>query len=345
MYNFAAGPAMMHPQVKQRLSQMLLDWQDSGMGITEVPHRSALFRDFLRKVQDKVLATLGLTDDFEVLLLSGTTREHFSLIAQQFLNTQALYVQTGHWSKWAANSALRYGSVQSCSLENCQSLGRNFDYAYACLNETIEGIQYVELPRLGLPWFVDATSEIFSRPIDFECIDLMLAGAQKNAGIAGLVIVIVRKSRLLQARVTDPSFSYLEQYRAHNLYATPPALAIAALDATLDWIAQNGGIQAMHRQAKERSALIYAGIDQSQGFYRNGVAPELRSVMNVPFSLAKAHLTELFLKQAQERGLCNLKGHRSLGGIRASMYNAMPMQAAQDLADFMDAFFREHNDS
>lgn len=338
MHNFAAGPAMMHPRVKQRLVQMLLDWQGCGMGITEVPHRSEMFRTFLRHVQEKVLKTMGLTQDFEVLLFSGTTRSHFSLIAQQFLKQGAEYAVTGHWSAWAAQAAQRYGTVQICSRwQDCETRP-GVDFAYACLNETIDGIQCRALPDVGLPWVVDATSEIFSRPIDFQNINLMLAGAQKNAGIAGLTIVIVRKIWLNQARLIDPVFSYVRQSQAENLFATPPAFAIAALDATLDWIAENGGVRAMHERAQKRSALVYDEIDHSHGFYRNAVSTDCRSLMNIPFHLPTQALTERFLCQAEVNGLLNLKGHTSVGGIRASMYNAMPQQAAEDLVRFMKNF-------
>lgn len=346
VYNFAAGPAMLAPSVKQALASMIVDWRGTGLSITEVPHRGEMFGDFILALQAKVRRMLGVDERYEVLFLMGGARLLFALIAEQFLHTKAAYALTGYWSEKAAKCAQRYGEVltvdwQSGNRANLD-VATGCDYLFLCSNETIGGVQFDHWPQTDLPLVIDASSDIFSRPIDMSNVAILMAGAQKNAGIAGLSIVVVRKDWLEKAKVNEPLLSFREHSRAGNLLVTPPALALGALDATLDWIESEGGVEYFEKINAEKASLIYKTIDASGGFYLNDVPSHSRSRMNVVFTLAKEDMTSAFLIGAQERGLLNLKGHRSAGGIRASIYNAMPIEGVKALCDWMVDFQKQN---
>ena len=346
LYNFAAGPAMLAPSVKKALAAMILDWRGTGLSITEVPHRDKLFGDFLLELQGKVRRLLGVDERYEVLFLMGGARLLFALIAEQFLKEKAAYAVTGYWSALAARTAERYGQVQTIEMIGKPQLpipqDIQADYLFVCSNETIGGVQSAMWPKTALPLIVDASSDIFSRRFDMSNVALLMAGAQKNAGIAGVSLVVVRKDWLETAKVAEPLLSFREHARAGSLLVTPPALALGALDATLSWIEASGGVEYFEKLNEEKAALIYKSIDESRGFYRNTVEPLARSKMNVVFSLRDDALTQAFLQGAEQRGLLNLKGHRSAGAIRASIYNAMPLAGVQALCEWMAAFQKQN---
>lgn len=346
-YNFAAGPAMLAPSVKQALVSMITDWRGTGLSITEVPHRSELFVGFLHELQDKVRRLLGVDDRYEVLFLMGGARLLFALIAEQFLKAKGAYAVTGYWSDLAARTAQRYGSVVTLDMLGNPEMpipaDLQADYLFICSNETIGGVQYRQWPKTSLPLIVDASSDIFSRRIDMTNVALLMAGAQKNAGIAGVSIVVVRKDWLAGAKIAEPLLSFREHARADNLLVTPPALALGALDATLSWLEASGGVECLEKINEKKASLIYKSIEESNGFYRNEVQASARSKMNVVFSLRDEALTQAFLQGAQQRGLLNLKGHRLAGAIRASIYNAMPIEGVEALCEWMAEFQSKNN--
>lgn len=342
VYNFAAGPSMMAPEVKQALAQSLVDWQGTGFSIAEVPHRSQPFVDYLSQTQAMVRHHLGIGQEYEVLFLSGGARTQFALIASQFLKTRATYVVTGHWSAMAAHDAQRYGHVDQVvsngKIPESFAVAEDSDYVFLCSNETIDGVEFATYPVSPVPLIVDASSDIFARRVDMSNVALLMAGAQKNMGIAGLIVVVVRKDFLAKARQIDPSLSYVEHAKKGNLLVTPCAAAIAATHETLNWLERCGGVEAIEAINREKARTLYREIDASEGFYRNTIAIKDRSITNVVFSLPDESLQEAFLSGAEQRGLVNLRGHRSAGGIRASIYNAMPLQAVQALAAWMQEF-------
>lgn len=347
LYNFAAGPAMLAPSVKKALAAMILDWRGTGLSITEVPHREEAFESFLRELQAKVRRLLGVNDGYEVLFLMGGARLLFALIAEQFLKERAAYAVTGYWSALAAKTAERYGEVTTLPMtghpEGPIPTNLQTDYLFLCSNETIGGVQYATWPETTLPLVIDASSDIFSRRFDMSNVALLMAGAQKNAGIAGVSIVVVRKDWLAQAKIAEPLLSFREHARAENLLVTPPALALGALDATLTWIEESGGVEYFEALNEKKAALIYKSIDESAGFYQNPVERGARSKMNVVFSLRDDSLTKAFLDGAQQRGLLNLKGHRSAGAVRASIYNAMPLEGVEALCEWMADFQKQYD--
>lgn len=339
LYNFAPGPSVLAPAVKEKLAAMVLDWAD-GLSLAEYPHRSPAFEALLEQTRQGVRRLLNISEDYEVLFLMGGARQQFDWIARNFLKKGALYWVSGHWSKMAAEMAKPFGEVTSFETINETTDATHADYAFVCVNETIDGIEFHHLPKLSVPWVVDASSNIFSRPMDMTGVGLLMAGAQKNAGIAGVTIVVIHKDFLAKADVgeKDRLYSYKAHAKAGSMLVTPPTLAIGAVRCVLDWIEEMGGIEAMEKVNSQKATLIYKTIDESNGFYRPRVEGENRSRMNVVFDLPNETLLEEFLKGAQERGLLNLRGHRSAGGIRASIYNAMPIEGVKALVDWMKTF-------
>ena len=346
-YNFAAGPAMLAPSVKQALASMIIDWRGTGLSSTEIPHRSELFKQFLDELRAKVRHLLGVDDRYEGLFVMGGARLLFALIAEQFLKNKGVYAVTGYWSDLAARTAQRYGLVEKIEMvgKPQTALPQNLqgDYLFVCSNETIGGVQCTQWPQTDLPLVVDASSDIFSRRFDMRGVGHLMAGAQKNAGIAGVSLVVVRKDWLAEAKIAEPLLSFREHARANNLLVTPPALALGALDATLSWIEASGGVEYFEKLNEEKAALIYKSIDESQGFYQNTIDVSARSKMNVVFSLQDEALTQAFLQGAEQRGLLNLKGHRVTGAIRASISNAMPLEGVEALCAWMADFQKQNH--
>lgn len=339
IYNFAPGPSILAPEVKENLAAMVLDWAD-GLSLAEYPHRSLRFESLLDESRNAVRRLLRIGDEYEVLFLMGGARQQFDWIARNFLQSKACYWVTGHWSEMAARIAQSFGDVtQIESLAITQEL-KGFDYQFACINETVDGIELMQLPKADAPWVIDASSNIFSRPIDMSGVGLLMAGAQKNAGIAGVTIVVIHQKFLSRAKVEakDRLYSYQAHVKAGSMLVTPPTLAIGAMKCVLDWIEAQGGIEALSKINETKAQLLYQAIDESKGFYCARVPQPYRSRMNVVFDLESEELLEAFLQGAQAQGLLNLRGHRSAGGVRASIYNAMPLAGVKALVDWMKFF-------
>jgi phosphoserine aminotransferase len=340
--------------VLEHAREDLLALPGAGASILEISHRSGAFERIIEEAETNLRALLGVPDGHRVLFLQGGASLQFAMVPMNLLGGQtADYVLTGSWSKKALAEAAALGATRvvwdgaQAGFTTVPDLGaleldRSGAYLHVTSNETIQG---VELPpgfehRAGAPLVCDASSDFLSRPVDVSRYGLLYAGAQKNAGPAGLTIVVVREDVL--DRIPDGLPTMLD-YRTHaanrSLYNTPPAFAIYVFLLVTRWLRDDvGGVQRMHDRNREKAALLYEAIDASEGFYRGHAAPEARSLMNVTWRLPDEHLERTFVARATDAGLLELKGHRSVGGIRASIYNAMPLEGVHALRAFMDDF-------
>ncbi|HKJ11988.1 MAG TPA: 3-phosphoserine/phosphohydroxythreonine transaminase [Ornithinimicrobium sp.] len=355
VYNFAAGPATMPLDVLTRAQSELTDWADEGMSVMEVSHRSAAFVRTAEGAESRLRSLLGLGDDYEVLFLQGGATGQFSAVPLNLTAPGATvdYVNTGAWSAKAIKEARKYAQVRVVADEEATGYasapepgtlasGPGAAYLHYTPNETIGGVEFGYVPSVEAPLVADMSSTILSRPIDVSQFGLIYAGAQKNLGPAGLCVVIVRTDLLGRARPETPSvWDYRQMAAAGSMLNTPPTFAWYLLGLTLEWIEQTGGLSAMAERNQAKAAMLYASIDGSD-YYSNPVAPDARSWMNVPFLLADPSREADFLAGAKAAGLANLEGHRSVGGMRASIYNAMPLEGVRALTDYMADFERHH---
>jgi phosphoserine aminotransferase len=352
IYNFSAGPAVLPKAVLQQVQTELVDWHGCGMSVMEMSHRGKEFMGIAAEAEADLRALMNIPANYKVLFLQGGASAQFAMVPMNLLRgkTSADYLNTGEWSKKAIKEAKKFGGVNVVA----SSEDRNFSYAPAqsawkldpnaaylhyTPNETIGGVEMFWTPETGdVPLVADMSSTILSRPIDVSKFGLIYAGAQKNIGPAGLTIVIVREDLLGQTVAGTPTmFDYKIHADADSMYNTPPTFAMYVAGLVFKWVAAQGGLAAMEKINREKANLLYDLLD-STDFYNSPVARENRSLMNVPFTLKDAALDEAFLKGAKERGLLQLKGHRSVGGMRASIYNAMPKEGVQALADYMREF-------
>jgi len=356
-FNFSAGPALLPASVMEQAKEEFCDWHGSGLSVMDFSHRGLDFTSIAEQAEQTLRALLTISDDYHVLFCHGGASLQFSALAMNLLKRKAVYVNTGIWGKKASQEALKYGNVSTIdALQNEQDLscilpegswaieGDDFDYLHFTPNETIGGIEFDSVPTVGRGKLVaDMSSCILSQPINIKDYGLIYAGAQKNIGPAGLAIVIVRKDWL---RDDLPSYvPSLLDYRLlaenQSMYNTPPTFAWYLSGLVFNWIKEQGGVATMSDRATARSQALYQCIDNS-ALYRNPIHPRNRSRMNVPFILQDEALNSEFLKQAETHGLMYLKGHRSVGGMRASLYNAMPMAGVTALVDFMQWFEQTH---
>jgi len=355
VYNFSPGPAVLPVPVLEQAQRDLLCLPGAGASILEVSHRSKAFEAILADAKSRLKTLLGIPDNYQILFLQGGARLQFSMIPMNLLRgagAAAEYVVTGSWSKYALEEAKKEGPVTVAwngketnfdRLPALESLPFNpqAPYVYIASNETIQGIQFAKDPDLGgLPLICDASSDFLHRPVDVSKYGILYACAQKNAGPAGVTIVIIRDDLL--ARGQDSLPGYLN-YRVHaennSLWNTPPVFGIYVFSLIARWLQDEiGGLDKMYALNREKAQLLYDVIDASQGFYRGHAQTECRSVMNVTFRLPSEELEKKFLGEAAKLKLCELKGHRSVGGMRASIYNAMPLAGIQLLRDFMRDF-------
>lgn len=354
-YNFGAGPAMLPRDVMQLARAEFLDWHGTGMSVIEMSHRSDEFMSIAAQTEADLREVLVIPDNYKVLFLQGGASSQFAMVPMNLLadKTSADYFDTGLWSNKALKEAARFCNVNvvtevdrnTMSVPDTESWSLDTDaaYAYYVDNETITGIQFPQVPEVGeVPLVTDMTSNLLSKPLDVSRYGVIFAGAQKNIGPSGLVIVIVRDDLIGHAPKNIPSmYDYAVQVKNDSMYNTPPTFAWYMSGLVLKWIKAQGGLIAMEKMSRGRSGKLYRAIDDS-GFYNNSIAPGYRSQMNVPFTLAEESLNEKFLNQAKLRGLLALKGHRSVGGMRASMYNAMPEAGVDALIAFMQEFEREY---
>lgn len=352
VYNFGAGPAMLPAAVMEKAQEELVDWHGTGISVMEMSHRSKEFASIVEESESDLRSLLDIPDSHAVLFLQGGASSQFAMVPMNLLpgGASADYIHTGIWSGKAIKEAKRFGKVNIAASSEDQSFlsipdeaGWQIDsdaaYLYYTDNETIGGLEFAAAPQLSdVPLVSDMTSNFLSRPIDFSRYAVVIAGSQKNIGPAGLVIVIVKKELLGGAGESVPSlYDYAIQESNQSLYNTPPTFTWYMAGLVFKWIKQQGGVSAMQQNALQRSKALYEMIDSSD-FYANPVEKKYRSRMNVPFTLEDDGLNETFLLESKAAGLVELKGHRSVGGMRASLYNAMPSEGVSALLDFMSDF-------
>jgi phosphoserine aminotransferase len=356
VFNFSAGPAVLPEPVLRQAAEEMLDWHGSGMSVMEMSHRGKEFIAIHAEAEADLRELLAIPANYKVLFLQGGAAGQFAVVPMNLLRGKAGadYVNTGQWSKKAISEAKKYCKVNIAA----SSEGANFSYAppqadwkldpgaayvHYTSNETIGGVEFQWIPDTGnVPLVADMSSHILSRPLDVSRYGLIYAGAQKNIGPAGLTIVIVRDDLIGQALPTTPEvFNYKVQADADSMINTPPTYAVYIAGLIFKWLKSRGGMIEMERINIAKSGLIYDFLDQTE-FYHSPVAKSDRSRMNIPFTLRNDKLDAEFLKQAESSGLTQLKGHRSVGGMRASIYNAMPVEGVRALVDFMRDFERKH---
>ena len=356
VFNFSAGPAVLPEEVLAEARDEMLDWHGSGMSVMEMSHRGKEFESIIAKAEADLRSLMGIPANYKVLFLQGGASLQFSMIPLNLMGAarKADYIHTGEWAKKAIAEAKRFGAVNVAA----SSEDRNFSYvppqsawkldpgaAYVHIttNETIGGIEYHWVPDTGaVPLVADMSSHILSRPMEVSRYGLIYAGAQKNIGPAGLVIVIVRDDLIGHAPAGTASMLDCKVMAENgSMYNTPPTYSVYIAGLVFEWLQRQGGLTGIERHNRDKAALLYGMLDRD-GFYTSPVAKGDRSLMNIPFRLRNESLDDAFLKEAKAAGLQQLKGHRSVGGMRASIYNAMPMAGVKALVDFMGDFERRH---
>ena len=355
--NFCAGPATMPTEVLARAQSELLNWQGRGLSVMEMSHRSNDYVEITQRAERKLRGLMGIPDNYKVLFLQGGASLQFSAIPLNLLQGGvADYLTTGAWSGKAIKEAKRYEALGLGQVNlvasgkdnnftdvpdvSTWSLSEGANYFHYCANETIHGLQIFEPPKVEAPLIADMSSCILSQPIDVSQFGMIYAGAQKNIGPAGLVILIIREDLVGQASEWCPMLlNYAHQIEKESMSNTPATYSWYLAGLVFEWLEEQGGVESIAKINEQKAKLLYDTIDASS-FYQNPVAPAYRSIMNVPFTLADAALDKVFLQQAEKEGLLNLKGHRDVGGMRASIYNAVSLASVQKLVDFMREFER-----
>ncbi len=359
-YNFSPGPAVLPVSVLEELRDEMLCLPGAGCSLLEMSHRDKQFLNILHDAEATLRQLLGVSDDYAVLFLQGGARLQFSMIAANLLRgtgKTAEYLITGSWGKYALGEAVKEGDAKAIFDAKAVNYNRtptagdyqsspDAAYLYYCSNETIQGVQFANEPAAaaGVPLVCDASSDFLSRPVNLDAHGLFYACAQKNAGPSGVTVVIVRRDLLPLADANLPGYLIYRNHAENDSeWNTPPTFAIYALGKVAKWISQEmGGLAAMHEHNRTKAGHLYDVIDAFPGFYQGHAEPCCRSLMNVTFRLPNDELQAAFLAGAKSQGLENLAGHRSVGGIRASIYNAMPIDGAATLSQFMTDFARQH---
>ena len=356
IFNFSAGPATLPLEVLETARDELTNWHGSGMSVMEMSHRGKEYMSIHAEAEADLRTLLGIPANYKVLFLQGGATAQFAMVPMNLLRGKAAadYLNTGEWSKKAIKEAKKFGQVNIVASSEDKNfsyapafstwtLDPNAAYVHITSNETIGGVEIFDTPDTGnVPLVADMSSNILSRPIDVSKYGLIYAGAQKNIGPAGVTVVIVREDLLGQTVPGTPTvFDYKVQAEAESMYNTPPTYGIYIAGLVFKHLLAKGGLVAMEAQNRAKAKLIYDLLDASS-LYQSPVALENRSLMNIPFTLKDAALDEDFLKQAKAAGLVQLKGHKSVGGMRASIYNAMPIEGVQALVAFMQDFEKSH---
>ena len=356
-YNFSAGPAAIPEAVLQQAQREMLEWRDSGASIVELSHRGPEFMEVAAAAERDLRTLVGIPDDYAVLFTAGGATTQQALMALNFASAgqPADYVVTGHWGLTALKQAAPYVDLRiaassegdgfrSIPPRDTWKLSADAAYVHITANETIHGVEFHDVPDVGeVPLFADFSSSIASEPLDVSRYGMIYAGAQKNLGPVGIGVVIVRRDLLERAgQPRADIFDYRRQLAAESMLNTPPSWNWYMLGLTVKWMLDEGGVEEFARRSQAKAKLLYEAIDGSGGFYLNHVDPAVRSRMNVAFFLHDNALEQAFMDQAREAGLISLKGHRVLGGMRASIYNAMPVEGVQALAGFMRDFQKRH---
>ena len=356
VYNFSAGPAVLPEEVLQEAAEEMLDYRGCGMSVMEMSHRSKTFETIIDDAEADLRALMNIPDNYRVLFLQGGASQQFAMVPMNLMkNRVADYIVTGQWAKKAWKEAGLYGNAKAVAssedrifsyIPDCSDLpiDEDADYVYICENNTIYGTKFKTLPNTkGKPLVSDVSSCILSEPVDVSRYGLLFAGAQKNIGPAGVVIVIVRED-LISEDVwpgTPTMLNYKVHADAKSLYNTPPCYGIYICGKVFKWLKKMGGLKVMKERNEKKAALLYDYLDHSQ-LFQGTVVPKDRSLMNVPFVTGNAELDAEFIKEAKAAGLENLGGHRTVGGMRASIYNAMPYEGVEKLVAFMKEFEEKH---
>ncbi|MEA0563920.1 3-phosphoserine/phosphohydroxythreonine transaminase [Lysinibacillus irui] len=356
-YNFNAGPSALPQEVLERAQQQLVNFRESGMSIMEMSHRSAIFDDVHNEAIALLKKLYAIPENYEVLFLQGGASLQFTMVPMNFLTAdqKASYVLSGSWSEKAFKEAKLFGTpVEAASTKDNQyrnipafeDIQFNDDDAYVHItsNNTIYGTQWRNYPDTGnVPLVADMSSDILSKPVDIEKFGIIYAGAQKNLGPSGVTVVIIRKDLLEKANKNIPTMlKYTTHADSNSLYNTPPTFGIYMLGEVLKWVESKGGVAEIEKHNELKAKVIYDAIDHSNGFYKGHATTDSRSLMNITFRVTDEELEKQFLAEAKAAGFVGLNGHRSVGGCRASTYNAVPLEACEALRDFMVDFQQKH---
>ncbi|MFQ1015112.1 3-phosphoserine/phosphohydroxythreonine transaminase [Avibacterium paragallinarum] len=356
VFNFSAGPAMMPREVLEQAQAELLNWQGQHTSVMEVSHRGKLFMELITQAEKDFRTLYHIPDNYKILFLQGGARGQFAAVPMNLIGEKgkALYLTSGHWSATAAKEARLFCEVDEINIlsEGAElkvdrldfsDIADQYDYVHYCPNETISGVEIFDVPKVGNAVLVaDMSSNILSREVDINQFGIIYAGAQKNLGPAGITIVIVREDLIGKARKATPSiWNYEVQANSDSMINTPPTFAWYLCSLVFKYLLERGGVKAAEKRNQEKAQLLYDYLDQSD-FYHNSVAKNNRSLMNVTFSTGNDELNMKFVSEAAEAGLQALKGHKVIGGMRASIYNAMPIEGVKALIAFMEKFAAEN---
>lgn len=357
IYNFSAGPAMLPVEVLQEAADEMLDYRGSGMSVMEMSHRSKVYEGIIQEAEKDLRELMNIPNNYKVLFLQGGASQQFAAIPMNLMkNKVADYIITGQWAKKAHKEASKYGKANVIAssddktftyIPDCSDLpiSEDGDYVYICENNTIYGTKFKTLPNTkGKDLVADVSSCFLSEPVDVTKYGIIYGGVQKNIGPAGVVIVIIREDLITDDVLagTPTMLMYKTQADANSLYNTPPSYGIYICGKVFKWIKNMGGLEAMKVRNEKKAKILYDFLDDSK-LFRGTVVKEDRSLMNVPFVTGNDELDAKFVKEAKEAGLENLKGHRTVGGMRASIYNAMPIEGVETLVEFMKKFEKENN--
>jgi phosphoserine aminotransferase len=357
IWNFSAGPAALPEEVLQQAQAEMLDWHGAGCSVMEMSHRGKEFMSILDQAEADLRELMGIPEQYKVLFLQGGATQQFAQIPMNLLaGRSADYIVTGSWSKKAFKEAQRIGNARCAATTESSGFTRlpvaeeiKLDpfaaYLHVCTNETIHGVEIPaeRIADTGVPLVADMSSHILSRPVNVEKFGLIYAGAQKNIGPSGLTLVVVHRDLLGMAPLTIPTvMDYAVMAENGSMLNTPPTYAIYIAGLVFQWLKRQGGLPGIATVNAEKARILYAAIDDSEGFYTNPVDPDCRSAMNVPFVLANPELDAAFLAESKAAGLASLKGHKSVGGMRASIYNAVSLEAVQALVAFMNDFAKRN---
>lgn len=351
VWNFSAGPAMLPYEVLQQVQAELLDWQGLGVSVMEISHRSNEFEALIAQAKQDLRLLLNLPEEFEILFTAGGAQAQFALVPMNLLapGQQADYLITGAWSEKAAHEAVRFGSIhiaangassdyKTVPVQTSWQLDPEARYVHYASNETIHGVQLHDMPVLATPLVIDMSSDFLSKPLNFDGVELIYAGAQKNIGPAGLTVLLIKRACLARCLDRAPRvFNYRILSESNSMPNTPVTFSWYVAGLVFQWLQRQGGLAVMAERNQRKAALLYAAIDESH-LYTNSIDQAYRSVMNVPFDLSDEKLLPIFLAEAKRCGLIGLKGHRLRGGVRASIYNAMPEAGVLALIEFMKDF-------
>ncbi|MFW5775344.1 MAG: 3-phosphoserine/phosphohydroxythreonine transaminase [Chitinivibrionales bacterium] len=356
VFNFSAGPATLPLPVLQQAAREMTDYEGSGMSVMEMSHRSAAYREIIDSADATLRTLMKIPDNYKILFLQGGASSQFAMVALNLLGRtgKADYINTGAWSKKAIAEGKRYGEVRVVASSEDKTfnyipqitvdmLDTQASYVHITSNNTIYGTKYTRFPETGeVPLVADMSSNILSEEFDITKFGIVYAGAQKNIGPAGVTIVIIREDLLGDAlEITPTMLNYKTHVDAGSMFNTPPTYAIYIAKLVFDWLEKQGGVAAMEQINKQKAAVLYDYLDNSR-LFEGTARTQDRSLMNVPFVTPSDELNALFIKQAAEQGLVTLKGHRSVGGMRASIYNAMPVEGVKKLVAFMKEFENKH---